>query len=91
MGASPDRGLLSFLADIPDLRNRHGRQHRPSAVQGPGPEVMAAFRNAAIGFLQSTGVNNIAEAPRRNGARVDELSAKLGILKRWMVPGLDSP
>ena len=49
---------------------------------GAGPEVMAAFRNAAIGFLRSTGVTNIAEAVRRNAARVDDLFAKLGILKQ---------
>jgi predicted transposase YbfD/YdcC len=47
-----------------------------------GPQVMAAFRNAAIGFLRSTGVTNIAAALRRNAARVDELFAKLGILKQ---------
>jgi len=50
--------------------------------KGSGPEVLAAFRNAAIGFLRSTGVTNLAEALRRNAARVDELFAKLGILKR---------
>ncbi len=50
--------------------------------KGSGPEVMAALRNAAIGLLRSTGVTNIAEAVRRNAARVDELFAKLGILKR---------
>jgi hypothetical protein len=50
--------------------------------KGPGPEVPAAFRDAAIGFLRSTGVTNLAEALRRNAARVDELFAKLGILKR---------
>lgn len=49
---------------------------------GSGPEVMAAVRNAAIGFLRSTGVTNLAEALRRNAARVDELFTKLGILKR---------
>jgi hypothetical protein len=47
-----------------------------------GPEVMAAFRNAAMGFLRSTGITNIAEGLRRNAARVDDLFAKLGILKR---------
>jgi hypothetical protein len=50
--------------------------------KGSGPEVMAAFRNAAIGFLRSTGVVNLAEALRRNAARVDELFTNLGILKR---------
>ena len=50
--------------------------------KGSGPEVMAAFRNAAIGFLRSTGVRNIAEALRRNAARVNELFAKPGILKQ---------
>ena len=45
-----------------------------------GPEVMAALRNLAIGFLRSTGVGNIAEAIRRNAARVGELFTKLGSL-----------
>ena len=48
--------------------------------KGSGPEVMAALRNVAIGFLRSTGVENIAEAIRRNAARVGELFTKLGIL-----------
>jgi predicted transposase YbfD/YdcC len=50
--------------------------------KGSGPEVMAALRNAAIGFLRSTGVTNIAQSLRRNAARLDELFAKLRILKR---------
>jgi hypothetical protein len=50
--------------------------------KGSGPEVLAALRNAAIGLLRSTGVTNLAEALRRNAARVDELFTKLGILKR---------
>ncbi len=44
-----------------------------------GPEVMAAFRNLAIGLLRSWQANNIAEAMRRNAARVGELFTKLGI------------
>ena len=44
-----------------------------------GPEVMAALRNLAIGFLRSTGVSNIAEAMRRNAAQAGELFTKLGI------------
>jgi len=47
-----------------------------------GPQVMAAIRNAAIGWLRSTGVSNIAEALRRNGSRVNDLIDRLGILKR---------
>lgn len=47
--------------------------------KGSGPEVMAALRNLAIGFLRSTGVNNIAEGVRRNAARVGDLFTKLGI------------
>ena len=47
--------------------------------KGSGPEVMAALRNLAIGFLRSTGVSNIAEAMRRNAARVGELFTRLGI------------
>jgi hypothetical protein len=44
-----------------------------------GPEVMAALRNLTIGLLRSTGVSNIAEAVRRNTAKVGELFTKLGI------------
>jgi len=47
-----------------------------------GPQVMAALRNATIGWLRSTGLTNIAEALRRNAARVNDLFNKLGILKQ---------
>ncbi len=47
-----------------------------------GPEVMAAFRNAAIGLLRTMGVTNIAEALRRNASQVSGLFAKLGIFKQ---------
>jgi hypothetical protein len=50
--------------------------------KGSGPQVMAALRNATIGFLRRTGATNIAEALRRNGSRVGDLLAKLGILKQ---------
>ena len=38
--------------------------------KGSGPQVMAAVRNATIGFLRLTGATNIAEAIRRNASRV---------------------
>lgn len=47
-----------------------------------GPEVMAAFRNAAIGLLRTMEVTNIAEALRRNASQVSGLFAKLGIFKQ---------
>ena len=50
--------------------------------KGSGPEVMAAIRNAAIGFLRSTGATNIAETIRRNASQVGELFTKLGIFKK---------
>jgi hypothetical protein len=50
--------------------------------KGSGPQVMAAVRNATIGFLRRTGVTNIAEGIRRNASRVGELFSKLGILKQ---------
>jgi hypothetical protein len=55
--------------------------------KGSGPEVMAVLRNLAIGFLRSTGFGNIAEAMRRNAARVGELFTKLGILITVFGPG----
>lgn len=50
--------------------------------KGSGPQVMAALRNATIGFLRQTGATNIAQALRRNSSRVSDLLAKLGILKQ---------
>jgi len=47
-----------------------------------GPQVMAALRNATIGFLRTLGVCNVAEALRHNAYHVGELFAKLGILKQ---------
>ena len=50
--------------------------------KGSGPEVMAALRNAAIGFLRITGATNIAETVRRNASQVGTLFARLGIFKK---------
>jgi len=47
-----------------------------------GPQVMAALRNATIGFLRTLGVSNVAEALRRNASHVGELFARLGIFKQ---------
>lgn len=47
-----------------------------------GPQVLAAFRNAAIGWLRSHGVDNIAAALRRNAAQVPRLLRAFGILKQ---------
>jgi predicted transposase YbfD/YdcC len=47
--------------------------------KGSGPEIMAALRNAAIGFLRITGATNIAEVIRRNASQVPTLFARLGI------------
>jgi hypothetical protein len=48
---------------------------------GSGPQVMAGLRNAAISFLRSQSVTNIAAALRRNAARAKELLISLRILK----------
>lgn len=49
---------------------------------GSAPQVLAAVRNAAIGWLRSRGADNIAAALRRNAARVPDLLKALGILKQ---------
>jgi hypothetical protein len=49
--------------------------------KGSGPEIRAALRHAAIGFLRATGATNIAETVRRNASQVRKLFTKLGILK----------
>ena len=50
--------------------------------KGGGPEIMAALRNAAIGFFRATGATNIAETIRRNASQVRTLFTKLGIFKK---------
>ena len=76
------RGHWSIENRSHDVRDVTLGEDASRIRKGSGPEVMAAFRNAAIGFLRSTGVTNIAEALRRNAARIHELFAKLGILKQ---------
>jgi len=49
---------------------------------GKAPQIMAAFRNAGIGFLRCRGVVNVAEALRRNAAQVRPLMRSLGIVKK---------
>src|SRR5262245_40534626 len=48
--------------------------------KGSGPEIIAALRNAAIGFFRITGATNIAKTVHRNASQVQSLLAKLGIL-----------
>jgi hypothetical protein len=50
--------------------------------KGSGPQVMAALRDAAIGFLPTTGATNIAESLPRHASPVTDLFTKLGILKQ---------
>lgn len=49
---------------------------------GAAPQIMAAFRNAVVGFLRQRGTVNIAEALRRNAAQVRPLLLSLGIVKQ---------
>jgi hypothetical protein len=49
---------------------------------GSAPQILAAFRNAAIGWLRLQAVTNIAAALRRNAAQVPTLLKTLGILKQ---------
>jgi len=48
---------------------------------GSGPQVLAAFRNAAISQLRIAGSTNIAASLRRNAARTRDLLRSLCILK----------
>jgi predicted transposase YbfD/YdcC len=50
--------------------------------KGCGPEIMAALRNTAMGFLRATGATKIAETIRRNASQVGKLFTKLGIFKK---------
>ncbi len=48
---------------------------------GSGPQVLAAFRNAAISHMRSLGSTNIAASLRRNAAQVGGLLKALYRLK----------
>jgi predicted transposase YbfD/YdcC len=48
---------------------------------GSGPQVLAAFRNAAIAQMRISGSTNIAASLRRNAARVVDLFKVMRILK----------
>jgi predicted transposase YbfD/YdcC len=48
--------------------------------KGSGPEIMAALRNAAIGFLRITGATKNAETVRGHASQVQTLFARLDIL-----------
>ena len=45
---------------------------------GSAPQILAAVRNAAISFLRSQNVTNIAEAIREHAVKVGTLFARLG-------------
>jgi hypothetical protein len=49
---------------------------------GSAPQVFAAVRNAAIGWLRTRGADDIAAALRRNAARVPDLLKALDILNQ---------
>jgi len=76
------RGHCSIENELHYVRDVTFGEDASRIRKNSGPEVMAAFRNAAIGFLRSTGVTNIAAALRRNATRAEELFTKLGILKQ---------
>ena len=48
---------------------------------GSAPQILAAFRNAAITFMRSLGVVEITRALRKNACQVEALLTKLGIPK----------
>lgn len=58
------------------------REDASRISSGSAPQIMAAFRNAAIGFLRCQGVVNVAEALRRNASQVQPLLLSLGIVKQ---------
>jgi predicted transposase YbfD/YdcC len=50
--------------------------------KGVAPQIFASLRNAAISFLRSRGVTNIAAELRDNAYQVNRLLARLGIMKK---------
>ena len=76
------RGHWSIENRSHDVRDVTLGEDASRIRKGGGPEVMAAFRNAAIGLLRATGATNIAETLRRNASQVGRLFTKLGIFKK---------
>jgi hypothetical protein len=75
------RGHGSLENRTPSVRDVTLGEDASRVRQGSGPQVLAAVRNAALGLLRHWGgFESIAEALRRNAARVRELFTKLGIL-----------
>ena len=65
-----------------DVRDVSMGEDASRISSGVAPQVMAAFRHAAVGFLRCRGVVNVAEALRRNAAQVRPLLVSLGIVKQ---------
>jgi hypothetical protein len=55
MDASPHRDLLSFLAEIPDPRSRHGRQHSLSGRPPDHCDAMFCQRDRSQETLDAKG------------------------------------
>jgi predicted transposase YbfD/YdcC len=48
---------------------------------GHAPQLLSAFRNAALSFLRTAGFSQITSTLREHAYRVDRLLARLGIMK----------
>ena len=66
---------LHWVRDVAYLEDRCRIQ------SGHGPHNLACFRNAAISLLRLQGATNITASLRENAYRIDQLLAKLGIVK----------
>lgn len=73
------RGHWSIENRSHDVRDVTFGEDASRIRKDSGPQIMASLRNAAIGFLRTTGVTNVAEELRRNASRVADLFRKLGI------------
>jgi hypothetical protein len=76
------RGHWSIANRSPDVRDVALGEDAGRIREGCGAEIMAAFRDAVIGWSRATGATNIAETRRRNASRVGDLFTKLGIFKK---------
>lgn len=61
------------------IRDATFDEDRASVRAGHAPQVMAAFRNAALGLLRRLGATNLAAACRRCAARPALALAALGL------------
>ena len=74
------RGHWSVENQLHSIRDTAFAEDRSSARAGHAPQVMAAFRNAAVGLIRALGTTKIAETTRLFRAQPRAALRALGVI-----------